>query len=150
LEVSEDDFSLQEEHFSLQVVPLVEVVLDNLLELVFAGVLNVLLGSASLADDPLAFSRLPLLLLFQLLSCLLSQQCPELLLALGGHESLLLGHCDLGVVVTVKASKRGGVQQQQQQPVQWHNLSPSFPTSRRTRARTEQSGYGDWLDLPLR
>jgi len=45
--------------------------------------------------------------------------------------------------------KKGGVQQQQQ-PVQWHNLSPSFPTSRRTRARTEQSGYGDWLDLPLR
>jgi len=93
LEVSEDDFSLQEEHFSFQVVPLVEVVLDDLFELVFAGVLDVLLGSAALADDPLALGRFPLLFLLQLLGGLLSQQSPQLLLALGGHESLLLSHC---------------------------------------------------------
>jgi len=107
LEVSEDDFSLEEEHLSLQVVPLVEVLLDNLLELVLAGVLDVLLGAAPLADHPLAFGCLPLLLLLQLLGGLLSQQGPELLLALGGHESLLLTHGDVCVFVSSTNKKKG-------------------------------------------
>jgi len=104
LEVPQDDFPLQEEHFTLQVVPFVEVVLDDLLELVLAGVLDVLLGAASLADDALALGGLPLLLLLQLLGGLLPQQGTQLLLALGGHEALLLGHfvCVVVVVDLVK------------------------------------------------
>merc|ERR1719449_68474 len=37
---------------------------------------------------------LPLLLLLQLLSCLFTEKSPQLLLPLGSHESLLLGHGD--------------------------------------------------------
>jgi len=107
LEVPEDDFSLEEEHLTLQVVPLVKVLLDNLLELVLAGVLDVLLGAAPLADDPLPLGGLPLLLLLQLLGGLLSQQGPELLLALGGHESLLLTHGG-GVCVCLSSTKKKG------------------------------------------
>merc|ERR1719251_72039 len=43
---------------------------------------------------------LPLLLLLQLLRGLLPEQGPQLLLPLGGHESLLLGHGD-GVLLPV-------------------------------------------------
>jgi len=99
LEVPEDDLPLEEEHLSFQVVPLVKVLLDNLLELVLAGVLDVLLGAASLGDDPLPLGCFPLLLLLQLLGSLLSQQGPQFLLPLGGHETLLLGHGMCVVVV---------------------------------------------------
>jgi hypothetical protein len=37
LEVSEDDFTLEEEHLSLKTVPLVEVLLADLLQVVFGG-----------------------------------------------------------------------------------------------------------------
>jgi len=110
LEVPEDDFPLEEEHFALQVVPLVEVVLDDLLQLVLAGVLDVLLGSAALADDALALRGLPLLFLLQLLGSLLPEQSPQLLLALGSHETLLLGHL-VGVCVLRSESN------EQQRPV---------------------------------
>jgi len=95
LEVAEDDLALEEEHLALQGVPLVEVLLADLLELVGGGVLEVGLGSTALGNDTESLLSLSLLLLLQLLSGLLSQKGAELLLALGGHESLLLGHCEL-------------------------------------------------------
>merc|ERR1719451_79377 len=67
MEVAEDDLALQEEHLSLEAVPLVEVLLADLLQVV---------------------------------SGLLPEQGPQLLLPLGGHESLLLGHGD-GVLLPV-------------------------------------------------
>jgi len=92
LEISEDDFSLEEEHLSLELVPLVKVFLADLLEIINTSVVNVSLGSASLSDDSQSLLSLALLLLLQLLGSLLPEQSPQLLLALGGHESLLLGH----------------------------------------------------------
>ena len=74
LEVAEDDLALQEEHLALEVVPLVEVVLDDLLEVIVAGVVDVLLGAAPLRDDPLPLGGLALLLLLQLLGRLLPQE----------------------------------------------------------------------------
>jgi len=92
LEVAEDHLSLQEEHLSLESVPLVKVLLADLFEVVDVGVLKVGLGAAPLGDDAETLLGLPLLLLLQLLSRLLSQEGAQLLLALGGHKSLLLGH----------------------------------------------------------
>ena len=92
LEVPQDDLALQEEHLALQVEPLVEVLLDDLLQVVLGHALEVGLAAAPLGDgrDPLL--GLPLLLLLELLNGLLPQQRPELLLPLRGHESLLFGH----------------------------------------------------------
>ena len=96
LEVAEDDLTLEEEHLSLQLVPLVKVLLADLLEVINGGVVNVSLGSASLGNDTESLLGLALLLLLQLLSGLLTKKSSELLLTLWGHESLLLGHdvCD--------------------------------------------------------
>jgi len=66
--------------------------LADLLEIINTSVVNVSLGSASLSDDSQSLLSLALLLLLQLLGSLLPEQSPQLLLALGGHESLLLGH----------------------------------------------------------
>jgi len=92
LEVAEDDLALEEEHLSLQLVPLVEVSLADLLEVIHGGVVNVSLGAASLGNDTESLLSLALLLLLQLLGGLLTEKSPELLLPLGGHKSLLLGH----------------------------------------------------------
>merc|ERR1711973_720017 len=92
LEVAEDHLSLQEEHLSLESVPLVKVLLADLLEVVDVGVLKVGLGAAPLGDDAETLLSLPLLLLLQLLSGLLTQEGTQLLLALRSHESLLLCH----------------------------------------------------------
>ena len=100
LEVAEDDLALQEEHLSLEAVPLVEVLLADLLQVVHGGGVKVGLGAAPLGDHPEPLLGLPLLLLLQLLSGLLPEQGPQLLLPLGGHESLLLGHGD-GVLLPV-------------------------------------------------
>jgi len=94
LEVAEDDLALQEEHLALQVEPLVEVLLDDLLELVVGGVVDILLDAAPLGNDPLAFGGFSLLLFLQLLGGLFTQQSTELLLPLGSHESLLLSHLE--------------------------------------------------------
>ena len=66
----------------------------NLLEIVDRSGLEILLGSAPLADHPLSLSGLPLLLLLELLDSLLPQQSPELLLPLRGHKPLLFRHGD--------------------------------------------------------
>merc|ERR1712241_1394852 len=92
LEVAEDDLALQEEHLSLQLVPLVKVLLADLLQVVHGSIVNVSLGSAPLGDDAEPLLGLALLLLLQLLGGLLAEESPQLLLPLGGHESLLLGH----------------------------------------------------------
>merc|ERR1711992_516799 len=92
LEVAEDDLALQEEHLGLQLVPLVKVLLADLLQVVHGGIVNVSLGSAPLGDDAKPLLGLALLLLLQLLGGLLAEESPQLLLPLGGHESLLLGH----------------------------------------------------------
>jgi len=98
LEVAEDDLALEEEHLSLQLVPLVEVSLADLLEVIHGGVVNVSLGAASLGNDTESLLSLALLLLLQLLGGLLTEKSPELLLTLWGHESLLLGHVGVCVV----------------------------------------------------
>merc|ERR1712020_167371 len=72
------------------------------------GIFDVLLGSAPLADNPLALCCFPLLLLLKLLSCLLPQQGPELLLPLRGHESLLLGHGDVLVGAAASLARKKG------------------------------------------
>jgi len=92
LQVPQDDLALQEEHLALQIEPLVKVLLDDLLQLVVGGVVDVLLDAAPLGYDPLALGGFPLLFLLQLLGGLFTQQSTELLLPLGGHESLLLCH----------------------------------------------------------
>ena len=94
LEVAEDDLTLQEEHLALEAVPLVEVLLADLLQVVHGGGVKVGLGATPLGDHPQPLLCLPLLLLLQLLRGLLPEQGPQLLLPLGGHESLLLGHGD--------------------------------------------------------
>jgi len=94
LEIAENDLALQKEHFSFQVEPLVKVLFDDCLELVIGGVVDVLFDAAPLGDDPLALGGLPLLFLLQLLGGLFTQQSTELLLPLGSHESLLLGHLE--------------------------------------------------------
>jgi len=95
LEVAEDDLALEEEHLSLQLVPLVEVSLADLLEVIHGGVVNVSLGAASLGNDTESLLSLALLLLLQLLGGLLTEKSSELLLTLWGHESLLLGHDEI-------------------------------------------------------
>jgi len=92
LEVAEDHLSLQEEHLALETVPFVKVLLADLLEVVHVGVLEVGLGAAPLGNHAQALLGLALLLLLQLLGGLLAEQSTQLLLALGGHESLLLRH----------------------------------------------------------
>jgi len=92
LEIAEDDLTLEEEHLSLQLVPLVEVSLADLLEIIHGGIVNVSLGSASLGNDTESLLSLALLLLLELLSGLLAKKSSELLLTLWGHKSLLLGH----------------------------------------------------------
>ena len=92
LEVAQNDLTLQEEHLSLQLVPLVKVLLADLLEVVHAGVVDVGLGAASLGNDTETLLGLALLLLLQLLSGLLTEKSSELLLTLWGHKSLLLTH----------------------------------------------------------
>jgi len=92
LEVAEDDLALEEEHLGLQLVPLVEVSLADLLEVIHGGVVNVSLGAASLGNDTESLLSLALLLLLELLSGLLAKKSSELLLTLWGHKSLLLGH----------------------------------------------------------
>merc|ERR1712080_814914 len=94
LQVPQDDLALQEEHLAFQVEPLVKVLLDDLLQLLVGGVVDVLLDAAPLGYDPLALSGFPLLLLLQLLGGLFTQQSTELLLPLGGHESPHLRHDD--------------------------------------------------------
>merc|ERR1711992_178309 len=68
------------------------LVLADLLQVVHGGIVNVSLGSAPLGDDAEPLLGLALLLLLQLLGGLLAEESPQLLLPLGGHESLLLGH----------------------------------------------------------
>merc|ERR1719385_257431 len=92
--------SLQEEHLALEAVPLVKVLLADLLQVVHGGGVKVGLGATPLGDHPQPLLCLPLLLLLQLLRSLLPEQGPQLLLPLGGHESLLLGHGD-GVLLPV-------------------------------------------------
>merc|ERR1712018_353166 len=92
LKVTEDDLALQEEHLGLQFVPFVKVLLADLLQIIHGGILNVSLGSAALSNDTESFLSFALLLLLQLLSGLLAEKSSELLLTLGGHKSLLLGH----------------------------------------------------------
>merc|ERR1712018_227561 len=92
LKVTEDDLALQEEHLGLQFVPFVKVLLADLLQIINGGILNVSLGSAALSNDTESFLSFALLLLLQLLSGLLAEKSTELLLTLGGHKSLLLGH----------------------------------------------------------
>jgi len=94
LQVAQDDLALQKEHFALQIEPLVKVLFDDVLELLVRGVVDVLLDTAPLGDDPLALGCLPLLFLLQLLGGLFTQQSTELLLPLGSHESLLLCHLE--------------------------------------------------------
>merc|ERR1711976_702880 len=92
LKVTEDNLSLQEEHLSLKLVPLVKVLLADLLEVVHAGVVDVGLGAASLGHDTAPLLCLALLLLLEFLSGLLTEKSSELLLTLWGHKSLLLTH----------------------------------------------------------
>merc|ERR1719330_122231 len=92
LKVSKDDFALEEKHLSLELVPLVKVPLADLLEVIYGGIVDVSLGSAPLSNDTEPLLSLALLLLLQLLGGLLTEKSPELLLPLGGHESLLLSH----------------------------------------------------------
>merc|ERR1719430_1649878 len=92
LEVAEDDLALQEEHFTLESVPFVKVLLADFLEVVHVSRFKVSLGSTSFSNDTEPLLCLALLLLLQLLCSLLSQQSPQLLLPLGGHKSLLLRH----------------------------------------------------------
>jgi len=94
LEIAEDDFALQEEHFSLKGVPLVEILLADFLEVLGGGIIDVSLGATALGDHAETLLGLAFLLQLQLLGCLLSQEGSQLLLALGGHETLLLGHFD--------------------------------------------------------
>merc|ERR1719402_443449 len=94
LQVPENDLPLQEEHLPLQAVPLVEVLLADLLELVLAGGLKVGLGSTSLGDHTETFLSL------------LPEESTELLLPLGGHESLLLGHGDSGRLLEEMTDER--------------------------------------------
>jgi len=51
LKVAEDDLALEEEHLTLKAVPLVEVALADLLELILGCRLEVGLGAAPLCDD---------------------------------------------------------------------------------------------------
>jgi len=92
LQISQDDLTLEEEHLSLELVPFVEVSLADLLEVVDGGVVDVGLDAAPLGNDTEPLLSLALLLLLQLLGGLLTEKSPELLLPLGGHESLLLSH----------------------------------------------------------
>merc|ERR1712156_383595 len=92
LEVTEDDLTLQEEHLSLQFVPFVKGLLADLLQIVNGCIFDVSLGSTTLSNDTESFLGFALLLLLQLLSGLLAEKSTELLLTLGGHKSLLLGH----------------------------------------------------------
>jgi len=94
LEVAEDDFTLQEEHLSLEAVPFIKVLLADFLEVIGGGAVEVSLGSDALSNDLETCLSLAFLLLFELLCSLLPQEGSQLLLALGGHESLLLGHLD--------------------------------------------------------
>merc|ERR1711970_533798 len=96
LEVAQDDLALQEEHLSLKAVPLVKVLLADLLEIVHAGAVQVGLSAAPLCDHAETLLLLALLLLLQLLSRLLAEKSAELLLPLRSHETLLLGHGDVG------------------------------------------------------
>merc|ERR1719500_302604 len=100
LEVAEDDLTLQEEHLALEAVPLVKVLLADLLQVVHGSGVKIGLGATPLGDHSQPLLCLPLLLLLQLLRGLLPEQGPQLLLPLGGHESLLLGHGD-GVLLPV-------------------------------------------------
>jgi len=95
LEVAEDDLSLEEEHLSLQLVPLVEVLLADLLEVVDGGVVDVGLGSATLGNDTESLLGFALLLLLELLSGLFTEKSSELLLTLWSHKTLLLGHDEI-------------------------------------------------------
>jgi len=92
LQISQDDLTLEEEHLGLELVPLVEVSLADLLKVIDGGVVDVGLGAAPLGNDTEPLLSLALLLLLQLLGGLLTEKSPELLLPLGGHKSLLLGH----------------------------------------------------------
>jgi len=106
LQVPENDLPLQEEHLPLQAVPLVEVLLADLLEVVLGGGLKVGLGSTSLGDHTETFLGLPLLLLLEFLGSLLPEESTELLLPLRGHESLLLGHGDSGRLLEEMTDER--------------------------------------------
>merc|ERR1712226_40907 len=92
MKVTEDDLALQEEHLGLQFVPFVKVLLADLLQIIHGGIPNVSLGAAALSNDTESFLGFALLLLLQLLGGLLAEKSSELLLTLGGHKSLLLGH----------------------------------------------------------
>jgi len=92
LQISQDDLTLKEEHLGLELIPLVKVALADLLEVVHGRVVDVSLGAAPLGNDTEPLLSLALLLLLQLLGGLLTEKSPELLLPLGGHKSLLLGH----------------------------------------------------------
>jgi len=102
LEVAEDDLTLQKEHLPLKSIPLVKVLLADLLQLVSAGGLQVGLGATPLGNHSQPLLGLPLLLLLDLLGGLLPQKGAELLLALGGHESLLLAHVEVFYLMLVR------------------------------------------------
>jgi len=107
LEVTEDNLTLQEKHLSLKSVPFVKIVLADLFQFVHVGGFVVGLGAAPLGDDAETLLCLALLLLLQLLCCLLTEEGTQLLLPLGGHESLLLGHFVWFVVCLVNYTHLG-------------------------------------------
>merc|ERR1712223_1833980 len=83
LQIPEDHLALKEEHLPLESVPLVKVGLADLLEIVDGGGLELGLGATTLGDDAETLLGLPLLLLLQLLSRLLSQEGAQHFLASG-------------------------------------------------------------------
>merc|ERR1712002_490308 len=101
LKVTEDNFTLKEEHFSLERVPLIKILLADLLQLICGCVFKIGFGSTTFSNDTETLLGFALLLLLQLLSCL-AEEGAELLLALRGHESLLLSHFDVFVSTAKK------------------------------------------------
>merc|ERR1712212_165691 len=102
LKVTEDNFTLKEEHLSPKRVPLVKILLADFLQLIGGGIFKISFGSTTLSNDTETLLGFALLLLLQLLSCLLAEEGAQLLLALGGHESLLLSHLDVFVLTAKK------------------------------------------------
>merc|ERR1712212_1093379 len=102
LKVTEDNFTLKEEHLSLKRVPLVEILLADFLQLICGGVFKISFGSTTFSNDTETLLGFALLLLLQLFSCLLAEEGAELLLALRSHESLLLSHFDVFVSTAKK------------------------------------------------
>merc|ERR1719483_943340 len=106
LEVTEDNLTLEEEHLSLLSVPLVEILLADLLEVICGSAVKIGFGSTTFGNDTETLLGLALLLLLQLLCCFLAEQGAKLLLALRSHESLLLSHFDVCCFMCCSAMTR--------------------------------------------